>query len=151
AYVSPANPASIRRNPSTGATMEIDRLVIAAAPLASPQDVLGIATRSGGRVVGFVPMLNDYVLEFPQNVTFDGLNRLRQQLAAEPLVRAVSFGAYFHLASAPRTIDIFDRGGSFGNGAQARDAYDQIGLPGAIDLVRSTPPFTERDGFREVH
>ncbi len=106
AYLLPADPAQTRSDPSTGDLLDITRLVIVATPSAGRQDVEQIAARVGGEIVGYVPMTNQYVLQFAQNRTLDGLTALRQRLATEPNVRVVSFSVYERLA-ALHPIDIF--------------------------------------------
>jgi subtilisin family serine protease len=151
AYVTPNTLAGVRRDPISHVLVDINRLLVSIAPAASSADVEAMASRSGGHVVGFFPFTNQYVLEFPQNRTFDGLNALRQRVALEAQVRSVSSGTYFRLATVPSTLDIFDRGGMFTNGAREWGAFEQIELLGAIQLVRSTPLFTDRAAFKDVH
>ena len=150
AYVMPNTSANVRRDPVSGALLDINRLLISVAPAATAADVEALAVRLGGRIAGFFPFTAQYVLEFPANQTFDGLNLLRQRAAQEPQVRAVAYGSYLRPAAGPTTIDIFDRGGTFGNGAREWAAHEQIELLEAIHLVRSTAPFTDREAFKDV-
>jgi hypothetical protein len=150
AYVTPNTAANVRRDPVSGVLLDINRLLITVAASATTADVEALAVRLGGRIVGFFPFTAQYVLEFPGNQTFDGLNLLRQRAAQEPQVRGVGYGSYRRTAAAPTTIDIFDRGRTFGNDARESASHEQIGLLEAIHLVRSTPPFTDREGFKDV-
>ncbi len=149
AYVRRGDPALMREDPTSGAVIDITRLLVDAAPAASLADMGALASGLGATIAGFIPMTNQYVLEFPQNRTFDGLNSLRQQAESSSKVRRVWPVESVRFDSPPNTIDI-DHSGVWPNDAQHRAAMDLIKLFDAIELVRSTPPFDDRDNLKDV-
>ena len=145
AFVLPGDPAAVRVDPASGGLLEITRLIVTASAMTRRQDVDAIAAGFGGQVVGYIPVINQYVLQFAQNSTLDGLNALRQQVAAAPGVRAVDFSRLHRLAAqfpidVQNTRDIANR----------RLALDRIQLFQAIDLIRTTEPYTKRASLKSV-
>ncbi len=156
AYVAPGNPAAMRQDPTTGALLDIRRLFATARPSVAAADMSGIAAGLGGVIAGYIPGTNQYVLEFSQNQTFDGLSALRSQLAAQPGIVDVALYQYLNASSPPSSIDVQNSGNWLdgavdGPGASRSAALDQISLFDAINLVRSTPAFSDRGNLRDVH
>ena len=57
-------------------------MFVTAKPSVAVADMSAIAVGLGGAVVGYIPLTNQYILEFSRNQTFDGLSALRSQLGA---------------------------------------------------------------------
>ena len=149
AYVLPNDPALMREDPTTGALMDITRLMVEASPSASATDMTALVAGLGGTIAGVIPLTNEFVFEFATNRSFDGLNARRQQVSLVPTIRNVSFVESARIDTPPSWIDI-DQSGDWLNGALHRDALDQIKLFDAINLIRNTPPFDNRINLRDV-
>jgi hypothetical protein len=145
AFVLPGNPDAVRLDPTTGELLDVTRLGVTASAMTARQDVDAIAARQGGQVVGYIPVINQYVLQFAQNSTLDGLNALRRRVAAEPGVRGVEFSR-LHRVDTPFPIDVqSDR-----DIADRRVALERIQLFEAIDLIRTTEPYTRRAALKNA-
>jgi hypothetical protein len=144
-YGLPSNASAMRQDPTTGELIDITRLVVSATPATDQQSMAATAQRLGGQVVGYVPLSNQYFLEFNQNSSLDGLNAIRRRVEAEPAVRSVDFSRAPR-ATSVHAIDMLD--GS--DPTVRRKAFELIHLPEAIDLIRTTPPFIDASGLKTV-
>jgi hypothetical protein len=109
------------------------------------EDVDAIAARQGGLVVGYIPVINQYVLQFAQNSTLDGLNALRLRVAAESGVRGVDFSR-LHRLSTPFAIDVQSDRDIAGRSLP----LERIQLFEAIDAIRTTEPYTRRASLKSA-
>ncbi len=150
AFSQPHDPTAVRRDPISGDPVDLTRLFVTAAAALRRSDVEAIAQRHGGHVVGYVPLTNWYVLQFPQNSTLDGLATLRLAIAVEPGVRSVALSRHFQ-STAVDTIDVLDRSTVFeGTTVARRTAMDRIRLEEAVRLARRTRPFDDRNRLKNV-
>jgi PKD repeat protein len=155
AYLAPGDPAAMRQEPTSGALVDIRRLLVTAKPSVAAADMSTIATGLSGAVVGYIPLTNQYVVEFSRNQTLDGLSALRSQLGAQPGIVDVALYQYLNASSPPSSIDVQNSGNWLdgapgGPGASRSAALDQISLFDAVNLVRSTPAFSDRGNLRDV-
>jgi len=156
AFVTDANPAFVRIMPTTGEIVDINRVVAIAGNGTSRADVTTIVAGLGGSVVGYIPVANEFVLEFPGIRTFDGLAQIMRQLGAVPGIARVLLSRYVLTDSAPSAIDSENSGGwndgdpnAASNPARSA-ALSQIRLFDAVRLVREGGPFAERTAMRDV-
>jgi hypothetical protein len=148
ASVSPRRSDTAREDPVSGLVLDITRLRVNFDPLVTQAQVEALAVRLGGSVAGVIPSINTYVLEFAANSTLDGLAALRRQLRAEPGVVTVARNL---LLEPHRVIDQRDNAFLWpGTRARSDAVWQQIKLFEAIEVVRSTPPFHERSGMKDV-
>jgi hypothetical protein len=151
AFVLPEDPTATREDPMSGAILDVTRLIVTAGPSITRSQMDGVATTLGGRIAGYIPLTNQYVLEFLQNRTLDGLNALRQQLLVQPAIKAADYNDYAIVDAPPSRVDTYDASAMFeGTSKDWSGAHDLIRLREAVDLVRSTPPFTNRNDLKEV-
>lgn len=139
----PWQATSIVADPASGALTLIDRLTVTADPVAVRAELEAVAARAGASLVGFVPQLHRYVLEFTGNRSLNTLQARRTQLLAEPLVQIVALASFDRLDDVP--IDVRDV-----MGQEERNAFEQIDLFKAIEAVRNSPNFETRAGLRTV-
>jgi hypothetical protein len=149
AYVLPEDPALMREDPSTGTSIDISRLLVEAAPSTSTADMTTLAGTLGGSIAGIIPLTNEYVFEFAANRSFDTLTALRRQVSLTPGIRNASFVEFPSIDAPPSWIDS-DQSGFWNNSTAQRDTLEQIKLFDAINLIRTTPPFDDRDNLRDV-
>ena len=113
---------------------------------------MDVASRVGATIAGFIPLTNQYILEFADNRTLDGLIAWQRRVAAEPEIRRVDFNEHPRLTE-PQTIDVFDNSQNWDSpdSPSRGAALDQISLHEAISLVRETFPFNDRGTLFDIH
>jgi hypothetical protein len=150
AFALPHDPGAVRLDPMSGDLLDVTRLLVTAAPALRRSDVEAMAQRHGGQVVGHVPLINWFVLQFSQNTSLDGLAALRAAVSMEPHVRSVDLSQHARPTGLD-TIDVLDRSGNWETTTISRKAaLDLIRLEDAVRLARRTRPFDKRSGLRDV-
>ena len=149
AFLLPEDPAMTRYDPVSATFVDITRLVIEVDPLVTRSNVDTLAAALGGTVVGTSPLTHGYVLAFPSNRTFAGLENLRRQLAGSAGVLGAETAEERPLNS--NRIDSRDNSGTWpGEALQRGAAFEQVRLHEALDAIRRTPPFTDANKLRKV-
>ena len=149
AFLLPEDPSMTRYDPVSATFVDITRLVIEVDPLVTRSNVDTLAAALGGTVVGTSPLTHRYVLAFPSNRTFAGLENLRRQLAGSAGVLGAETAEERPLNS--NRIDSRDNSGTWpGEALQRGAAFEQVRLHEALDAIRRTPPFTDANELRKV-
>ncbi|RLJ18333.1 hypothetical protein DJ031_11780 [bacterium endosymbiont of Escarpia laminata] len=137
------DPDSVRRDPVTGLEIVVNQLIVRFRPIVEGTEVEDLALGLDGQVVGYLPLSNTYLLEFPAIETIKGLHALEQTLDAEPRVLFASHNA---LGDSRGRLDTRD-----GVANHHSDAYRLAGIFEATERIRRTPPFDDPSNFEKVH
>ncbi len=137
------DPDSVRRDPVTGLEIVVNQLIVRFRPIVEGAEVEDLALGLDGQVVGYLPLSNTYLLEFPAIETIKGLHALEQTLDVEPRVLFASRNA---LGDSRGRLDTRD-----GVANQHSDAYRLAGIFEATERIRRTPPFDDPSNFAKVH
>ncbi|MBA1443923.1 MAG: S8 family serine peptidase [Chromatiales bacterium] len=137
------DPDSVRRDPVTGLEIVVNQLIVRFRPIVEGAEVEDLALGLDGQVVGYLPLSNTYLLEFPAIETIKGLHALEQALDAEPRVLFASRNA---LGDSRGRLDTRD-----GVANHHSDAYRLAGIFEATERIRGTPPFDDPSNFAKVH
>ena len=154
AQIAASTAANLRRDPLTQQLVDIKRLRAIVDPSSTPAEVAQMASALGGTVVGVLPRISGYYLEFPQNNTFAGLAQIEQALRANPRVTLVT--TISRVPVQTTRIDTRDRGSRWPTtsgtpGSQFRSAaYEQILLFEAVSAVRRHPAFADDANLKTV-
>lgn len=143
AAVNPVQPSSVVVDPSTNANTLIDRLVVTISPQATRAEVQALSAQAGAVIAGIIPSLHVYDLEFVGNRSLNALQAARNALRLNPIVESATFAAFFRNDSVRLDIRTLGASGDI-------NAFEQVKLPDAVDAIRSSPAFQNRDGLRTV-
>lgn len=151
--LAPTLPAVVRRDPISGLELIVNRAIVRFDPVVARTRVEEIAVELGGRIAGYFPVSNGYLLEFGGVATLEGSAALIAALRARPEVRGVEPDHRAVTQGPLRTIDGRDRPRTWSingtrPGISTANAYDHIGVFEAQKLIRETPPFDNASTLR---
>jgi hypothetical protein len=149
AFLTPPADAAARFDPVSGSTIAVNRVRVALDPGADRSAADAIAAAFGGAVVGFLPGINLYFMEFPDVTTIHGLEALRRRIEADP--RVVFTDTTTAITPASSTIQFDTRSFSpAGFGFAPSIAYEQVHVLDAIEAIRASDAFRDPASLRPV-
>ncbi|MGE5243270.1 MAG: S8 family serine peptidase [Betaproteobacteria bacterium] len=141
---------NLRFDPVAHLLVDATRLLIFADPVVDRTQIEALVGGLGGTIIGATPALNAYYVEFAANQTIAGLAAIRRQLAQSPLVLHVLRDTF--ATPAGQAIDLRDKAGVWpGTDLPRALAFDLSKIFEAVDLIRSTRPFTDSTKLAPVH
>lgn len=142
-FVEDVRADSIVRDPVSGEYTVTNRLSLDADPLTPRSAVESLISPHGGRIVGLLPALNRYVVQFDANRSLSGLLDRLRAIGSSPLIREVSLESFDRFADTVTDIERFAD-------ASDRNAWEQMKFFEAVAAARATPPFDEASRLRPV-
>ena len=147
-YAARSRPENLRHDPRSGAIVDVSRLWVDVGPDVDRARAETLFVPFGGTIVGVLPSLNRFLVEFAGANSLSRLTSLQSGIGALADVELVT--RVRTSVTQDSTIDQQTRSGAWANGTPRAAAFEQIQLFNAIEAVRRTPPFTTALNFRKV-
>jgi hypothetical protein len=147
-FAARSNPNNLRHDPQSGGVVDVSRLWIDLSPDTERSRAEALLSPLGGVIVGVLPSLNRFLVEFDTAGSLAALSGIQANLRSLTEVDIVT--KVRSSTTQDNTIDQQSRSGTWANGSPRSTAFEQIQLFKAIETVRRTPPFTTALNFKKV-